>query len=491
MEVSIMSSLQPRTQLFIAGEYTDGASTERQNVINPATGEVVASIPVPTQADLDLAVSKAHEAKAAWRRLGVFARAEICHKIGDALAARVNDLARLQTLEQGKPLAESVADIAEAAELFHLHAEDAKRLYGETLPSTDRNMRQFTSREPMGVFGIITPWNFPLLMFAEFVAPGLATGNAHVVKPPANTPLTVLTAMEVMEEAGLPKGLVSVLPGEGDFGAKLVSHPGINAIGFIGSSATAAKIQATAGLKPMLIEASGNGPVVVLADADVKRAAKAAVDSAFVCAGQLCCATERFIVHRDVHEEFVQAVLEYAKKTVVLGDPLDPNVNLGPLNNDGVAAKMDRHMDEARERGFDILMGGNRAAGYPTDLYYEFTVVDNVSTDSLLAREESFGPVIPIIVAEDDEDALRIANEDALGLQGAVFTESLKKAFYFMEEMQVGQVIVNESNGWWDVNMPFGGAGGTATGWGRIGGMYTLHDMTWLRNGCIRVADED
>ncbi|WP_449276864.1 aldehyde dehydrogenase family protein [Leucobacter sp. GX24907] len=479
-----------RTQLFIAGEYTDGASTQRTEVRNPATGELVASIPVPTQADLDQAVAGAHAAQTAWRRLGVFARAAICHKIGDALEARIDDLARLQTLEQGKPLEESVGDITEAAQLFHLHAEDAMRLYGETLPSTDPNMRQYTSRAPIGVFGIITPWNFPMLMFAEFVAPGLATGNALVVKPPANTPLTVLAAMEVMEEAGLPKGLVSVLPGEGEFGAALVSHPGINAVGFIGSSATAAKIQATAGLKPLLIEASGNGPVVVLADADVERAAKAAVDGAYFCAGQVCCATERVIVHRDIHDEFVRAVLDYAKKTIVLGDPLDPKTNLGPLNNEGVAQKMDRHMADARERGFDVLLGGGRVEGMPTDLYYDFTVVDGVTTDSLLAREESFGPVLPIIVAEDDEDALRIANDDPLGLQGAVYTESLKKAFYFMEEMQVGQVIVNESNGWWDVNMPFGGAGGTATGWGRIGGMYTLHDMTYLRNGCIRIADD-
>ncbi|MFD5224123.1 aldehyde dehydrogenase family protein [Microbacterium sp. NPDC058342] len=485
-----MSSLQTREQLFIAGEYSDGSSTERTEVRNPATGELIASVPVPTQADLDLAVEKAHEAQKAWRKLGVFARAKICHKIGDALEARLDDLARLQTLEQGKPLEESMGDIAEAAQLFHLHAEDAMRLYGETLPSTDPNMRQYTSRAPIGVFGIITPWNFPMLMFSEFVAPGLATGNALVVKPPANTPLTVLAAMEVMEEAGLPKGLVSVLPGEGEFGAALVSHPGVNAVGFIGSSATAAKIQATAGLKPLLIEASGNGPVVVLADAEVERAAKAAVDGAFFCAGQVCCATERVIVHRDIHDEFVQAVLEYAKKTVVLGDPLDPKTNLGPLNNEGVAQKMDRHMADARERGFEVLLGGGRAKDMPTDLYYEFTVVDGVTTDSLLAREESFGPVLPIIVAEDDEDALRIANDDPLGLQGAVFTESLKKAFYFMEEMQVGQVIVNESNGWWDVNMPFGGAGGTATGWGRIGGMYTLHDMTYLRNGCIRIAND-
>lgn len=484
-----MSSLPvpTRTQLFIAGEFTDGASTERADIFSPSTGEKIASIPVPTTADLDLAVAKAHEAKTAWRKLGVFARAEICHKVGTALESRVEELARLQSLEQGKPYEESLADVKEAAQLFHLHAEDAVRLYGETLPSNDIQKRQITQRAPIGVFGIITPWNFPLLMFAEFVAPGLATGNAHVVKPPTNTPLTVLAAMDALVEAGVPNGLVSVLPGEGEFGAALVSHPGIDAVGFIGSSATATKIQATAGLKPLLIEASGNGPVVVLADANIERAAKAAVDGAFYCAGQVCCATERVIVHKDVHEEFVAAVLEYSK-TVVLGDPFDPNTNLGPLNNEGVAAKMDRHMEDARERGLDILLGGGRREGQPTDLYYEFTVVDNVTTDSLLSREESFGPVLPIIVAEDDDDALRIANDDPLGLQGAVFTENLSKAFRFMEEMEVGQVVVNDSNGWWDVNMPFGGAGGKGTGWGRIGGMYTLHDMTYLRTGVIHIG---
>ena len=475
-------------QLFIAGEYSDGSGQERYDVTSPSTGEIVGSFPLPTEADLDRAVAKAHEAKGAWQKLGVFKRAEICHKIGDALEARIDELAALQTREQGKPLAESIADITEAAQLFHLHAEDAIRLNGETIQSTETDKRMFTFRAAVGVWGIITPWNFPLLMFAEFIAPGLATGNAHVVKPPANTALTVLAAMECLIEAGVPEGLVSVLPGEGDFGAKLVSHTGIDAIGFIGSSATAAKIQATAGFKRSIMEASGNGPVVVLADADLKRAAKKAVDGAFFCAGQVCCATERVIVHKDVHEAFVKEVLEYAKVTVKLGDPFAEGTNLGPLNNELVAVKMDTHIADARERGFDILMGGQRSPDFPTNLYYEFTVVDNVTEDSLLGREESFGPILPIIVGEDDDDLLRIANADALGLQGAVFTQNMASAFRFIEEMEVGQVVVNDSNGWWDINMPFGGAGGKGTGWGRIGGVHTLLDMTDLRTGVIHLG---
>ncbi|MFC5125276.1 aldehyde dehydrogenase family protein [Pseudoclavibacter helvolus] len=477
-----------RTQLFLAGDFVNGSTGEQTDVVSPVTGQVIASIAVPGQADLDRAVEKARTAQKAWRKLGVFERAKVCHRIGDAIEHRVDELARLQTLEQGKPVAESIADIKEAAQLFHLHAEDALRLYGETLPSSDVDKRMFTYRAPVGTWGIITPWNFPLLMFTEFVAPGLATGNACIVKPPSNTPLAVLAAMDCLLEAGVPDGLVSVLPGDGPFGAQLVSHPGIDAIGFIGSSATGAKIVQTAGLKRSLMECSGNGPIVVLEDANIERAAKAAVDSAFYCGGQVCCATERLIVHHRVHDAFVESALAYASSHVVLGDPFDASVNLGPLNNEGVAAKMDRHLDEARRLGFDVLLGGGRAAGHPTDLYYDFTIVDGVSEASLLSQEESFGPVLPILTAKDDDDALRIANADRLGLQSAVFTESLSKAYRFIEELETGQVIVNDSNGWWDINMPFGGAGGKGTGWGRIGGMYTLHDMTDLRTGAIHVG---
>lgn len=475
-----------RHQFFINGAYVDGSGAEGYDVISPVTGEYVATIPVPTAADLDKAVAAANTAQRAWAKVNVWQRAELCHRIGDEITKRVDELARLQTLEQGKPLAESVADIEEAAQLFHLHAEDAVRLHGETMPSTDGTKRMWTFYAPVGTWGIITPWNFPLLMLAEFVAPGLATGNAHVVKPPANTPLTVLKAMEAFVAAGVPEGLINILPGEGATGDALVRHDGIDAIGFIGSSATGAKIQATAGLKRSIMECSGNGPLVVLADADLDAAAKAAVYGAYLCAGQVCCATERVIVVDEVHDAFVAAVLR-AAEDVVLGDPFDAATNLGSLNNEGVAVKMDRHIADAHERGAKVLLGGKRREGMPTDLYYEFTVVDQVPVDSLLSREESFGPVVPIITAADEDDALRLANDDKLGLQGAVFTSSMRAAYRFVEEMAVGQVVVNDSTCFWDVNMPFGGAGNRGTGWGRIGGKHTLLDMSDLRTGVINL----
>jgi acyl-CoA reductase-like NAD-dependent aldehyde dehydrogenase len=217
-----MISPSARNQLFINGAFVDGTGAERFDVVSPVTGVLVSSIPIPTSGDLDAAVRAANDAQPMWAAVNVWKRAEICHRIGDELSRRVDDLARLQTLEQGKPLAESIADIEEAAQLFHLHAEDAVRLHGEVLPSSDSRKRMFTFHRPVGTWGIITPWNFPLLMLAEFVAPGLATGNAHVVKPPANTPLTVLKAMEAFDAAGVPKGLVNIVPGAGATGDALV-----------------------------------------------------------------------------------------------------------------------------------------------------------------------------------------------------------------------------------------------------------------------------
>src|SRR5215831_1957931 len=323
-------STQPLIQqLFIDGAFTGGAGTETFDVISPATGEHVATVPLPVRADLDAAVAAAHAAQRQWAAVNVWERAALCHRVADEIDKRRDQLARLQTLEQGKPLAESVADVTETAELFRLHAEDAVRLHGETLPSRDNSKRMFTFHRAVGTWGIITPWNFPLLMFSVVAAPGLATGNALVVKPPLNTPLTVLKAMEALVAAGLPEGLVNILPGDGVLGDALVRHPGIHAIGFIGSSATGAKIQAAAGLKRSIMECSGNGPLVVLADADLDAAAKAAVDGTFPCAGQVCCATERVIVHADVRDAFLTAVLREAER-VVLGDPFDDKTLLGP-----------------------------------------------------------------------------------------------------------------------------------------------------------------
>ncbi|MHB1972858.1 MAG: aldehyde dehydrogenase family protein [Acidimicrobiales bacterium] len=474
-------------QLYLDGRYVDGSTGRRAEIHSPATGELVATVPVPGPEDIRAATEAARRAQRAWAEVGPFQRATVCHRIGDALHARVADLARLQTLEQGKPLAESVADIVEAAELFHLHAEDMVRLAGETLPVRDARKRMLTFRRPVGTWAVITPWNFPVLMAAEFLAPGLVTGNAHVLKPPVHTCAAVLRSIEAFEEAGLPPGLVNVLPGDGAVGEMLVTDDLVDAIGFIGSSATGARIQQIAGLRRTVMECSGNGPLVVCADADVERAARAAVYGAYFCAGQVCCATERVIVDRSRHDELVAACLAEAA-AVRLGDPFDPDTTLGPLNNEGVAAKMDRHVADAASRGAEVLAGGARRSGMPTALYYELTVLDGVEPEMAVAREESFGPIVPVLAADGDDAILELANADALGLQAAVFTKDLARAFRYMEHLEVGQVVVNDTTDYWDIGMPFGGAGGKGTGWGRIGGKWTLMDMSDVRTGILDLS---
>jgi succinate-semialdehyde dehydrogenase/glutarate-semialdehyde dehydrogenase len=324
----------------------------------------------------------------------------------------------------------------------------------------------FTVRRPVGVWAAITPWNFPVMIPMEYVGPGLATGNAMIVKPPEFTCWALLEMAKVFDEAGAPVGAINVIPGGGDIGESLVTHPGIDAIGFTGSCQTGRRIASQMGLKRSIMEMSGNGPLIVTGDGDIAAAAEAAVYGAYYNAGQVCCATERVVVLEEVHDEFVAATLK-AAEVVRLGDPFDEATTMGPLNNTPTADKMDRHLEDALERGAEILMGGGRASGHPTDLYYQFTVVDGVSEESMISQEESFGPVLPILTVEDDDEAVALANRSHLGLQAAVFTESLSRAWWYADRIRSGTVVVNDSTDFWETFQPFGGAAGTDTGWGR------------------------
>jgi succinate-semialdehyde dehydrogenase/glutarate-semialdehyde dehydrogenase len=453
--------------LFIAGEWTRGTSDDQYEVHSPVTGEHIYNVPKASPADIDRAVAAARQATEEMRHWTAFERAEMCLRVYDLWQDRADEVARLLTLEQGKPYqAEAIADISESSDYLHIAAEDVKRLSGEVLPTTERNRRMFTVHRPVGVWVAITPWNFPVMIPMEYVGPGLATGNALIVKPPEFTCWALLEIARVFEEAGVPKGALSVIPGDGAIGDALVTHRGVDAIGFTGSSATGARIVSRMGLKRSIMEMSGNGPTIVTADADITRAAEAAVYGAYYNAGQVCVATERLIVLDEVHDDFVEAALK-AADVVRLGDPFDEGTTMGPLNNEPTAAKMDRHLADAVDRGAEVLLGGGRAAGFPTDLYYDFTILDRVPEESAVSQEESFGPVLPILTARDDEDAVGVANRTRLGLQAAVFTNDLTKAFYYADRIRSGTVIVNDSTDTWETFQPFGGAAGTDTGWGR------------------------
>jgi len=472
-------------QLYLAGEWSPGTGDRHHALVSPVTGEHIANVPLPSPADIDAAVAAARTAQDEFRFWSAFERAELCQRIAEAIEELVPEIARIQTLEQGKPYhAESLDDIEEANEYFLNAAEDVKRLGGENIPTTDRNKRMFTFRRPVGVWAAITPWNFPVTIPLEYLGPGLASGNAVIVKPPPFTSWALLELAKAFDAAGVPKGLISILPGDGEVGEMLVTHDGIDGIGFTGSSETGKRIISRMGVKRSIMEMSGNGPTIVTDDANVAAAARAAVYGAYYNAGQVCCATERVIVTDAVHDEFVELTLK-AAEDVRLGDPFDEATTMGPMNNEPTAAKMDRHLADAAERGADVLTGGGRAGGFPTDLYYEFTVIDRVPEASLVSQEESFGPVLPILSVADDEGAAAMANRTRLGLQAAVFTSSLKKAFWYADRIRSGTVVVNDSTDFWETFQPFGGAAGTDTGWGR----GEIAEFTDLQTLVIDIGD--
>jgi succinate-semialdehyde dehydrogenase/glutarate-semialdehyde dehydrogenase len=475
-------------QNFIGGDWAEPTGDDAREIVSPVTGEKLADAPNASEEDIRRAARSAREAQPKWAALSAWDRAAICHAIADLIEERKEEFARELSLEQGKPyVAEAIPDIEETAENFRIAAEDVKRMESAVIPSQDVNKRILTFRTPNGVYAAITPWNFPTLIPVELIAPGIAAGNTIVMKPSEWTPIAMANFMQIMADAGLPDGVVNVVYGGGKVGERLIQDENIDCVGFVGSHTTAEKIVRAAGLKRSLIEASGNGPVIVCADADLDAAAKGAVFGGFFCAGQVCCATERVLVDKRVHDDFLAAVVSEAEGWT-LGDPFDDDTLVGPMNNEPTAAKMDRHLEDALEKGAEIVVGGTRDSGRPTELYYQPTVVDGVGVDTLINRDETFGPIVPLITVGSDEEALAVANDSYLGLQAAVYTKSLKRAFHYLDNLQVGNVVVNDSTDYWEAHEPFGGAAGTRTGWGRIGGRYTMLDMTDLKTVVLDVG---
>jgi succinate-semialdehyde dehydrogenase/glutarate-semialdehyde dehydrogenase len=470
---------------FIGGDWAEATGDGARQIVSPVTGETLAEVPDASEEDIARAAKAAREAQPKWAALSAWDRAKICHAIADLIDERREEMARELTLEQGKPfLGEAIPDIEETADNFRIAAEDVKRMESAIIPSQDVNKRILTFRVPNGVYAAITPWNFPTLIPVELIAPGIAAGNTIVIKPSEWTPIAMATFMQAMADAGLPDGVVNVVYGGGEVGERLIQDENVDCVGFVGSHTTAEKIVRAAGLKRSLIEASGNGPVIVCEDADLEAAAKGAVYGGFFCAGQVCCATERVLVDAKVHDDFLSAVVKEAESWK-LGDPYDDDTLVGPMNNEPTARKMDAHLEDAVGKGAEIVLGGSRDSGRPTGLYYQPTVVDRVGTDTLINRDETFGPIVPLISVDGDDQALQVANDSYLGLQAAVYTRSLKRAFRFLDNLRVGNVVVNDSTDYWEAHEPFGGAAGTRTGWGRIGGRYTMLDMTDLKTVVI------
>src|SRR6516164_4914759 len=462
--------------ILVGGAWREGRAG-RTPAVSPATGEEIASVPVATPDD---AVAAAGAAGPAWAALSAFERAARCRAVAAEIDGHADALASWLARDQGKPLeAEARDEVTELAEYFRMAAEDAIRLAGGAPPSTSASRRVLTLRVPLGVVGVISPWNWPYTMGAELFAPALAAGNAVIWVPAPTTSACCALLAEVITGAGIPAGVFSFLPGPGPVvGDAVTGHRGVHAVGFIGSVATGASVAARAAGKTQLLELGGNGPMVILEDADLALATEAALEAAYLCAGQSCTAGERFLVHAAVRAEFVERVVAATKDQIRLGDPVDPATTMGPLNNEPTAAKFDRHVAGALADGARVCCGGGRAAGFRTALFAEATVLDKVTPAMEIARQETFGPVVPVIEVGSAEQALELTNASPYGLTAAVFTEDLERGLAFAEQARAGWVNINSSTNLWESHLPFGGRSGSVSGRGRVGGRYAMESFT-------------
>ena len=468
-------------EMFVDGRWTGSLSGETFTADSPATGEAIGDVPQGSREDAQLAIGAANRAADTWSRTTAFERAALMHRVADVIETRRDELVHTLTLDQGKPLHESRDEVEELIAYWRNAAEDGKRLEGRLANSFTPGNRVLLVRRPRGVIGVITPWNWPYTMPAELIAPALACGNTVVWTPASTTAVAAIALARCVAEADLPPGVFNLVTGPGSaVGDEIARSPGTHGVGFIGSTETGRKVAEAAAGKAAVLELGGNGPVVVMDDADLDLAAEAAVTACFLCAGQSCTAGERLLVHRAVRDEFV-AKLRERVQSVVLGNPFDESTTMGPLNNSGVAEKMDEHVADALERGASVVHGGARAQGFPTNLYWQPTVLDGVSPEALVAQEETFGPVAPVVEIESLEQAIELTNASPYGLLSAIFTRDLAQGLRFADSVRTGWVNINDSSNYWEAHLPFGGRSGTASGIGRVGGSAPMESFTELQ----------
>jgi acyl-CoA reductase-like NAD-dependent aldehyde dehydrogenase len=470
-------------RMLIGGEWVASESGATFDATSPSTGEVIGSIPEGTRADAQRAIAAANETWPTWSGLSAFDRAAAMRRIAAAIDERRQDLARRLTLDQGKPLkAEAHDEVEELIEYFEMAAADATRLEGLIPPSIDAGKRVFLYRVSRGVVGVISPWNWPYTMPGEIVAPALAAGNAVVLAPAQTTSVCAVKLAECIHAADLPPGAFNLVTGPGPVvGDEVAANPGTAAIGFIGSIATGHTVAARAAGKELLLEMGGNGPLVICEDADLDAAVDATLTACFLNAGQSCTAGERVLAHEDVKDDYVARLSKAIEERVRLGDPFDDATTMGPVNNEATVDKTERHVNDAQERGATIVTGGRRAPEHGSPLFYEATVLDGVTEDMEIARDETFGPVVPVTAIRSEDEAIDLVDRSPYGLLSAIFTRDLGRGLRFAERVRTGWVNVNEGTNYWESHLPFGGRAGSASGVGRVGGRFSMERLTELK----------
>jgi len=483
MTTQTASEWNLRTDLFIDGRFVPSASGRRFATVNPSTGETLAEIAEAGPEDLDRAVAAARAAfeSGPWASMKPRQRGKILLRAAERLQSRADELGRVETLDNGKPVFEaSKIDMPAAAECLAYFGEYADKLYGETYPGRTDAML-LTLREPVGVVGAITPWNFPLLQAMWKIAPALALGNTVVLKPASVTPLTALLFAELLAEAGLPPGAFNVVPGPGALvGQAMAEHPGIDKVSFTGETETGKSIlRAAAGtVKRVSMELGGKSPNVVFADADLEAAARGAINAIFYGKGELCSAGSRLLVEESIHDALVEKVVERAKK-MVPGDPLDPKTRLGSLVSEKQRENVARYVERGRSEGARLVAGGNRVSVNGKGAFFEATVFDGVDPTMTIAREEIFGPVLATLTFRDEADAVAVGNSTIYGLAAAVWSRDVKKAVRTAKALKAGTVWVNTYN-FYDPGLPFGGY--KQSGFGRERGPHALNEYTQVKS---------
>ncbi|RAK15054.1 aminomuconate-semialdehyde/2-hydroxymuconate-6-semialdehyde dehydrogenase [Anoxybacillus vitaminiphilus] len=473
---------------FINGQFLPSKSGKTFKNINPATEEVIGIVCEGGKEEIDLAVAAARRAlNGPWKRMSTDQRIAVLRRIGDLILERKDELARLESLDTGKPYSLSSAlDIPRAAYNFHFFA-DYLRSVGTEAYQMDEVAINYSVRRPVGVIGLINPWNLPLLLLTWKLAPCLAAGNTAVIKPAELTPLTATVLAEICKEAGVPDGVVNVVHGFGpdSAGSALTEHPDVDAITFTGETTTGKVIMAAAAksLKKLSYELGGKNPNIIFADANLDEAIETTLKSSFMNQGEVCLCGSRIYVERPIYEQFLQKFVAKTKELVV-GDPFDPKTNVGALISEEHYERVMSYIESAKEEGGQILTGGKRPDGLNQGYYLEPTIIVGVNRNCRIVREEVFGPVVTVMPFDEEEEVIAQANDTHYGLSATVWTNDLRRAHRVAARIEAGIVWVNT---WFlrDLRTPFGGM--KQSGIGREGGMHSFEFYSELTNICIKL----
>jgi len=436
----------PNTQMFIDGKWIDAIGGKRYGVINPATEEVIAEVAFGGTADCAKAIDAASKAMPAWMKLTAYDRAKVLKKTADLMRERADAIARILTMEQGKPLAEAKGEVLHSADTFEWFAEEGKRAYGQVIPNSAPGKRHLTLKHPVGVVGAIGPWNFPITLQARKIAPALAAGCTIVCKPASQTPLCLIAVFECMIDAGLPAGVANLVMGSAsEISEEFLRNPAVRKISFTGSTEVGKQIMRGAAdqVKRLSLELGGHAPFIVFPDADPEVVAKAAVLGKFRNNGQVCISPSRFFVHKDIEKKFTEVAVEETKK-LKFGNGLDEGVVVGPMFEKKAMDNTAALIGDATGKGAKLLTGGKRSDKFEKGYFFEPTVLRGLSADAKILTDEPFAPVMPILDFSKIDDVIAQANNTKYGLAAYIFTNDLSIGFKMAEGLEAGIIGLND-----------------------------------------------